>query len=200
MAGELTLILLIFGTLFFLVSGFFFYWVLTNHNLRVMLMASIPFMRRGRVMDFHFINDRTYKLSLVDVVGNELQAKRIKDGQEVLKNKKIEKGTFWKDLTSGTMTFFTADGVPSTFDPTATMQNMDFNVDTMLTAAFDTGSQWNKLLTNMTPNDQLKGWPLAVVIILGLVFVAALVGVLFSVNGQIAVLTEAVLELRELMV
>lgn len=191
-----TLLLIFFGSIIAIFVLFYFWWTLTNHNLRTLLWASIPFLRGQKVLGFHFIGNRTYKLDLVPVEKNKLQKWKLKDGKRVLANKEIEKGTYWKDISTGTVTFFTADGAPKTFDPVVNKPGVNYVFEDMLKNAFDTGIEWKELLKEMSPTHELKGVSLGVAIILMVVFVAFMIGMQFSLNSQLGTIVQAMEEVR----
>ncbi len=88
----LTLLLFLFGTIFFLFFMFYVYLTLGNKNIRTLITMSLPMFRKGRVLDIHLKRNRTVNFQLLSIEKNRLTEYTIKDGKDVIRNKDIEPG------------------------------------------------------------------------------------------------------------
>lgn len=194
-----TMIILMVIFFMYLIMGFYIMWTLMNHNLQTLFVCSLPFLRGNRVLDFHFMKNRTFKLNLLPVVGNEMQQYKIEDGKKKLLNKKIKKGTFWKEMSSGTISFFTADGHPETFDPMENRQGFNDMLEDIIKMAFNAGLEWAEILRRSNEPKKLTGWSLYVVAGLLIIFIAVMIGLQIGVSGQLGAMADAIIELQGLI-
>ncbi|KKN67121.1 hypothetical protein LCGC14_0464680 [marine sediment metagenome] len=183
MAEEVTLALLILGTVVFMFFAFYMYFTLGNKNIRTLLVMSLPMLKKGRVLDIHLARNRTVNLQLLAIEKNRLAKHTIKDGKDITKNKDIDPGSNFIEPGSNTPTFFTTDGSSITLDPTKGkgLSEMD---EITVNNAFEAGAALSDYVLNSSNRPDIKGMGFGILVAVLTVAVLFLVGMMFQVNGN----------------
>lgn len=180
---ELLLFMLI-GTLIFLFLGLYFYFTLGNRQIRTLLIASVPFLNKGRVLMGNFHSSRRFFLELVPVNEGTLEKYPKSAGvEEYKKNREIEPGTHYTDPGSNKPIYFVTAGLGKTFDPVS--QRSPSKVDNLIVSqSIETGKEIQKFLYGLEQPKKIKGPTMTAIAIVLILLGVGLLGMLFQINNN----------------
>lgn len=188
-------LILIFGTLFFLTIIIYFWFTWMNPQIRTLLIASIPFFSKGRVLMGNFHSSRKFILELVPVNEGKLEKYPMKNGiEDYKKNRDIDPGTHYTEPGSNRPIYFVTAGLAKTFDPI--LNRNPSKVDNIIISqSMETGKEVQKFLYGLEQPKDMKRNRMIMIALAAILVGLFVVGIMFQVNQNQIELNNAVVAL-----
>jgi len=173
---EVSLTVLLISGFIGIFMLFYIYVTAGNKNIRTFLIAALPFLRRGRVLNINFLKNRQVVFEMVKAEDNKLIKFNKEDGKDYIKNREITPGSSYVEPFSNSSIYFTMTGNAKTFDPTIEESQTALDEITQM-KGFDLGQEVAQYQEGLSGKKEISGInvnTLFFVVVIALVFFGAM--------------------------